>query len=177
MHASCNVPVFTGDRGTKASVIHEGPTQHFITIGSHSLSRTHISRCPLSARTSWNIQDECAEPIRRHQRSAASWSGHSILRYSPIIRRCRSCRLRFDAALPEQGATEAVLLLAACIRWPRMHQVHLHQLRMLEARAGPQESARPSGGRVRTRSDGSADLAPATRTALRQPRPPLSYCP
>ena len=79
VHASCNVPVSTVDRGTKASVIHEGPTQHFITIGSHSLSRTHISRCPLSARTSWNIQDECAEPIRRHQRSAASWSGHSTL--------------------------------------------------------------------------------------------------
>ena len=52
VHASCNVPVSTGDRGTKASVIHEGPTQHFITIGSHSLSRTHISRCPLSATTS-----------------------------------------------------------------------------------------------------------------------------
>ena len=177
VHASCNVPVFTVDRGTKASVIHEGPTQHFITIGSHSLSRTHISRCPLSARTSWNIQDECAEPIRRHQRSAASWSGSSSRFIAPTIRRGRSCRLRFDAALPEQGATEAVLLLADGVEWPTQHQVHLHQLRMLEARAGPQESARPSGGRVRTRSDGSAELAPAKRTALRQPRPPLSYCP
>ena len=57
VHASCNVPVFTVDRGTKASVIHEGPTQHFITIGSHSLSRTHARSKSTHARNhSLNVE-------------------------------------------------------------------------------------------------------------------------